>query len=227
MKKINKIIIGIFTLSMLFAVFNTNNVMAAEESSFEISGDSIQTQIQANNRIAFTFRQRTQLRFNSNIDIDVNINCDALRVGTKAFEIEIESDQNLQMNMTCTEEQAELGLLKGNIYQTRNQNRYQYQDGFCLLIQCNYSNQLQAKLKLQVTNENLHRSWAYYNETSAEWVVVPTIIKDGYLIAETDHFSYWTILVLEPENNFMIYIGLISVICVVAVVSVIYLKKRN
>ena len=35
------------------------------------------------------------------------------------------------MNMTCTEEQAELGLLKGKTYQIRNRNRFQYQEGFC------------------------------------------------------------------------------------------------
>ncbi|MHA2280953.1 MAG: hypothetical protein ACXAC5_08885, partial [Promethearchaeota archaeon] len=189
MKKINKIIIGLFALSMLFSLFSVNNVVAAGESSVEISGDNIQTQIQANNRVAFTFRQRTQLRFNSTVDIDVNINCDALRIGVKSFEIEIESDQNLLMNMTCTEEQAELGLLKGNLYQIRNRNRnHQYQEGFCLLIQCNYSNQLKATLKIQSTNENRYSSWAYYEETSEEWVAVPTTIEDGYLITKTDHF---------------------------------------
>jgi hypothetical protein len=227
MKKKNGILVGLFALSMVFTLFNTNYVVAAGESSVAISGDTIQTEIHANNQVAFTFRQRTQLRFNSTVDIDVNINCDALRIGIKTFEIEIDSDQDMQMNMTCTEEQAELGLLKGNIYQIRNQNRHRYQEGFCLLIQCNYSNQLQAKLKMQLTNENQLSSWAFYDEASEEWVAVPTNIEDGYLIAETDHFSYWTLLSPASENNFMIYIGLISVIGIIALVSVIYLKKRK
>lgn len=227
MKKINKIVIGFFAISMLITAFNVNNVTAAPESTVEISGDTIQTQIQANNQVAFTFRQRTQLRFNSNVYIDININCDALRIGVKSFEIEIEVDQDLQMNMTCTEEQAQLGLLKGNTYQIRNRNRYRYQEGFCLLIQCNYSLQLQAKLKLQATNENRLSSWAYYDDASEEWVTVPTTIEDGYLTAETDHFSYWTLLLPETENNILLYIGLISVIGIIAIISVIYLKKRK
>jgi len=229
MKKINKILVGIFALSMLFTLFSTNNVVAAGDSPVEISGETVQTQIHANNQTAFTFRNRTQIKFNSTVDIDVNINCDALRIGLKSFEIEIESDQNLQMNMTCTEEQAELGLLNGNTYQKRNQNRYRFQEGFCLLIQCNYSNQFKAKLKIQETKENHLSSWAYYNETDEEWVTVPTTIENGFLITETDHFSYWTILSPELEENMtiIIVIGIISVIAIVAIVSVIYLKKRN
>ena len=232
MKKINKVLVGLFALSMLFTLFSANNVLAAGGSPVEISGDTVQTQIHANNRTAITFRNRTQLRINSSVDIDVNINCEALRIGVKSFEIEIECDQNLQMNMTCTEEQAELGLLKGNTFQIRNRNRsrYRFQEGFCLLIQCNYSNQFQAKLKMQVTNENHLSSWAYYDEISEEWVAVPTTIEDGYLITETDHFSYWTILSPELEDNTMIMvvvIGLISVVAIVAIVSVIFLKKRK
>ncbi len=227
MKKLTKIVVSLFALSMLFTLFSTSSVVAAGESSVDVPGDTIQTQIQANNQVAFTFRQRTQLRFNSSVDIDIDINCDALRIGIKSFEIEIESDQDMQMNMTCTEEQSELGLLKGNTYQIRNRNRYRYQEGFCLQIQSNYSTQFQAKLKIQATNENRLGSWAFYDETSEEWIAVPTTIEDGYLIAETDHFSYWTILLLAPEDNIMLFIGLVSIIGIVAIVSIIYLKKRK
>lgn len=226
MKKFNKILVGIFAFTMFFTLFNVNNVMAVEDTSIPVTGDTIQTQIQAHNRTSFTFRARTRIRFTSTVDIDVNINCDALRIGVKDFEIEIDADQNLQMNMTCTEEQAELGLLKGNTYQTGSRNRYQYQEGLCLLIECD-SNQIQAKLKIQATYENRLSSWAYYDEASEEWVAVPTTVEDGYLVAETDHFSYWTVLLPETENNFMIYIGILSVIGILAVVSVIFLKKRK
>jgi len=226
MKKSNKIIIGIFTFAMFFSLFNVNEVLAVEDSPIPVVGDTIQTQIEAHNRTIFTFRSRTRIQFDASVDIDVEINCDALRIGVKDFEIEIDAEQNLQMNMTCTEEQAELGLLKGNTYQTRSRNRYQYQEGFCLLIECD-SDQIQAKLKIQATNENRLSSWAYYDEASEEWVAVPTTVEDGYLVAETDHFSYWTVLLPETENNIMIYIGIISVIGILAIVSVIYLKKRK
>ena len=46
MKKINKILVGFFALSMLFTLFSVNNVTAAGETPVEISGDTVQTQIQ-------------------------------------------------------------------------------------------------------------------------------------------------------------------------------------
>ncbi len=225
MRKLNKIFIGFFVFAMFFTLFNVNNVLAIEELSLAVNDDMVQTQIQANNKTMYTFRNRTRLCFNSAVNIELIINCDALRIGTKDFEIEIDADQDLQMNMTCTEEQAELGLLKGNTYQIRN--RYRYQEGFCLLIQCNSSDQIQAKLKIQSTNENRFSTWAYYDEPSEEWVTVPTTVEEGYLVAETDHFSYWTVLQLETENDVLIYIGIISVIGIIAIISVVYLKKRK
>ncbi len=227
MRKFNKILIGIFAFTMFFTLFNVNNVVAVQESSPPVNGDKIQKQIHANNESNITFRNMTRFRFNSTANIDLNINCDALRIGVKDFEIEIDADQNLQMNMTCTEEQAELGLLKGSTQQTRNRNRYQYQEGFCLLIQCNNSNPIQAKLKILENNQNRGSSWAYYDETSEEWVTVPTTVEDEYLVTVTDHFSYWTVLQPETEDNFMIYMGIIGVIGIIAIVSVIYLKKRK
>ncbi|MFW9864995.1 MAG: hypothetical protein ACFFEN_02780 [Candidatus Thorarchaeota archaeon] len=227
MRKTSKILIGTFSLLLLFGIFGVNTALAVGETSVEINGDHVETQVQANNKVMFTFRQRTRLTLNSTVNIEMNINCDALRIGVKYFEMEIDCDQDLQMNMTCTEEQVQLGLLKGNTYQIRNRNRYQYEEGFCLLIQCNCSNQVQAKLKIQANNQNRVGTWAYYDESSEEWVSVPTTVEDGYLTAETDHFSYWTVLIPESENNLMLYIGLISVIGIVAVISAIFFKKRK
>lgn len=74
MKKSNKILIGIFTFAMFFSLFNVNEVLAVEDSSIPVVGDTIQTQIEAQNRTMFTFRSRTRIRFNASVDIDVNIN---------------------------------------------------------------------------------------------------------------------------------------------------------
>ncbi|MFX0027720.1 MAG: hypothetical protein ACFE8B_00800 [Candidatus Hermodarchaeota archaeon] len=226
MKKINKILIGAIAFIALFTVLNTNTVLAAE-SPIEVNVDTYQYQVQANHSVMFSFRQRTRLTFASTVDIDANINCDALRIGVKYFEIEIDNDQDLQMNMTCTEEQIQLGLLKGYRYTVRNRQRLLYQEGFCVSIQCNNSGDVQAKLKIQANNQNRKGTWAYYDDSAEEWVAVPTTIEDGYLVTETDHFSYWTILNPESENNFYLYIGLISVIGILAVITVVLLRRRT
>ncbi|MFX0105785.1 MAG: hypothetical protein ACFE75_09860 [Candidatus Hodarchaeota archaeon] len=225
MKKYTKIILGIFTFSILFSIFNINTVLAAGETNINVNGDTIQTQIQANNKVMFTFRQRTRLTWNSTVEIDANIECEAMQIGVKYFEIEIEAERNLTMNMICTEEQIQLGLIKGYKYRIRERYRFQYQEGFCAYIQCNDS--CQAKLKIQANNQNRNANWAYYDDTSEEWVTVPTTIEDGYLVAETDHFSYWTILIPEVDNTFLIAISIGVIIGVIAIVSIFYLKKRK
>jgi len=231
MKKTKKILMGIFTLSILFTLFYLNTAVAAEPPPIpvEVEGDTYQHRVLANHSIMFTFRNRTRIRFNSSVNIDVNFNCEALKIGEKEFELEIDHDHDLQMNMTCTEEQLDLGLLKGKRCQVRNRNRLLYQEGFCVNLQANCSCEVQAKLKIEATNQNRAGTWAYYNQTSKEWVAVPSSVKNGYLVAETDHFSFWTVLIPESDNNFLIYItiGIVSIIGIAAIITVILLKRRK
>lgn len=225
MKKFSKIVLASFAFLMFLSIFSVGTVLAAEAPSIEVEEDTIETRIQANNRVTFTFRNRTRLTLNSTVDIDLNIECRALQIGVKYFEMEIDADHDLQMNMVCTEEQIQLGLMNGSTFRNRNRNRYLYQEGFCVMIQCNDS--CQAKLKIQANHQNHNGKWAYYDENSEEWITVPTTVEDGYLIAETDHFSYWTVLIPTTENNLMIYIGIGVVVGLIVVVTVLILKKRK
>jgi len=226
MKNINKILIGSVAFAILFTILSSNTVVAAE-TPIDINNNTYQDRIEANTRVTLMFQNRTRLTFDSTVNIDVNINCEPLKIGVKFFEIEVDCDQDLQMNMTCTEEQAELGLLLGNRYTARNRHRYLYQEGFCVSLQCNNSGEVQGKLKIEANNQNRVGTWAYYNEATEEWVSVPTTVEDGYLVAETDHFSNWTVLIPESGNNMLLYIGLISIVGIIAVISVIFLQRRK
>ena len=224
MKNSQKILISIFSLMILFSLLNVSSV-AAQEIPIEVNGDTLQEQLNANTQYNYRFRLRTQLRIKANVNIELNINCEPMNIGVKDFAIEISTDQDLTMNMTCTEEQQELGLLKGNNYQTRNRNRYQYNEGFCIRIQTNATNQIQAKLMIQATTQNQASTWAYYDEASEEWVSVPTAVENGYLVANVDHFSYWTILL--PDYTVAIIIGVgVGVGALIVVLAIYYWKKR-
>lgn len=225
MKKFSKIVLASFAFLMFLSIFSVGSVLAAEAPPIEVEEDTIETCIQANNRVTFTFRNRTRLTLNSTVDIDLNIECRALQIGVKYFEMEIDADHDLQMNMVCTEEQIQLGLMNGSTFRNNNRNRYLYQEGFCVMIQCNDS--CQAKLKIQANHQNHDGKWAYYHENSEEWITVPTTVEDGYLVAETDHFSYWTVLIPTTENNLMIYIGIGAAVGLIAVIAVLILKKRK
>ncbi|MBY9016056.1 MAG: hypothetical protein KGD68_10225 [Candidatus Lokiarchaeota archaeon] len=231
MKKLSKILLGTFFLMMLFSAFTSFNVVAVGDPDVTIPVENTNTyhaQIQANVATMFRFRQRTQLRLNASVNLDVNFDCDALRIGDKDFALEIEGTEDLQMNMTCTEEQADLGLEKGNTHQIRNRNRnqYRYQEGFVVKLECN-GTFTRARLSVRATNENQIGQWAYYDEATEEWVNVPTTVEAGFLTAESSHFSTWTILL--PDYTILI-VGLSvggGVVALVIIGLVFYIKKRK
>ncbi len=229
MKKLSKILLGSIFLMILFSTITSFNVVAVGDPvgpPVEVPGDTHQAHVQANNMTMFQFRNRTQVRVEANVNLDINFDCEALRIGAKDFAIEIEGEGDLQMNMTCTEEQQELGLLMGNAYQTRNRNRFQYQEGFVVNLECD-GTFTRARLSIGVTDDNRVGQWAYYDEATDEWVSVPTTTQNGYLTAEVSHFSTWTILI--PDYTILV-IGLSigGVVALVVVIgSVIYVKKRK
>ena len=228
MKKLSKILLGTFFLMILFSTITSFNVVAVgnPDETFEVPTDTYQAQIQEGVATMFRFRQRTQLRLNASVNLDVNFDCDALRIGDKDFAIEIEGTGDLQMNMTCTEEQAELGLLNGNTYQIRNRNRYQYQEGFVISLECN-GTFTRARLSISANTENSMGQWAYYDEATEEWVSVPTTVEDGFLTAEVTHFSTWTVLI--PDYTLAIVGFSIGggVAALIIIASVFYIKKRK
>ncbi|MHA1670768.1 MAG: hypothetical protein ACTSV5_09340 [Promethearchaeota archaeon] len=224
MKKSNKIFISIFSFIVLFSLLNVVSVAATETNPLDINQDTYQARLNAHEQYHFRFRLRTQLRIMANVNIDVDIECEPIKIGAKDFAIEVSSDHDLKMNMTCTEEQAQLGLQNGNTYQIMNRNRLRYEEGFCVGIEAN-STQIQAKLMIQATNQNQLGTWAYYDEDAEEWVSVPTVNENGYLVANVDHFSYWTILL--PDVALMIFIGVgVGAGALVAVLAIYYWKKR-
>ncbi|MEE9377681.1 MAG: hypothetical protein V3V33_06555 [Candidatus Lokiarchaeia archaeon] len=235
MKKFNKILIGIFTFAILFTLFNVNTVLAAQNTPTPVNQSGIYPyRIQAHNRSTYQFQSQTRLTINSTVTIRGYINCDeAPMIGDKHFEIEIEAERDLQMNMTCTRQEEQLGLQLGNKYRVRNRNQnLLYQEGFCIRIQTNKSGeeQIQAKLKIQANHDNQDGTWAFYNETQGEWESVQTTVQGGYLVGETNHFSYWTILIPETDDDSIsAFVGVEVVIgiTVIAAALVLYLKKRK
>lgn len=228
MKIMNKIVMGSVLLALVLSSLNFQYVAAAAgdpDDEVAVDGDTVKKQIQAHERVQFQFRKRTQLTIESDVNTTVDIECDAKDIGDKDVQIEVDADddEDIELEMVCTEEQKELGLQNGNTYQARNRNRYRYQEGFCMEIKCNDS--CEAKLKMEATEENQNGQWAYYDDDEEEWVTVDTELKDGYLVAETDHFSTWTVLI--PEDYTLIIVGVGIGVAVLVAVIVIVMKRRK
>ncbi|MHA1292763.1 MAG: hypothetical protein ACTSQJ_08875 [Promethearchaeota archaeon] len=211
---------------MILPSFGPQIAVATKGDEMDVDGDEVEMHIKANNRTAFRFNQRTRIGIDTNVNIDLKINCESKKIGEKDFEIEINGDKDLKMNMTCTEEESECGLEKGNTVRTRNRYRYRYQEGFCIAIECNGS--CRAKLRIEATDENKGGTWAYYDEENSEWIPVETNENDGYLEAETDHFSIWTVIIPEPDYTTILIISIgIGIGVLIAVISLITIKKKR
>ncbi len=229
MKKLSKILLGTFFLMILFSTITSFNVVAVgdPDETVVVDFDTHQEHIQANTMTMFKVRNRTRLRVEANVNLDLNLDCDALRIGDKDFAVEIQGTGDLQMTMTCTEEQAESGALLGNTHQirTRNRNQVHYEEGFVVSLDCN-GTFTQARLSISATDDNRMGEWAYYDEATEEWVSVPTTVVDGYLTAEVTHFSTWTILM--PDYTLAIVgFSIAGGVAVIVVASVFYIKKRK
>ena len=86
-------------------------------------------------------------------------------------------------------------------------------------------------MRIRATEQNREGTWAYYNGSNGEWESVETRVQDGYLVAETDHFSTWTVLIPESQPTIDpllivgIVVGVVAVIGVIGAAGYIY-KKR-
>ena len=307
-KNLSKVLLSAFTMVIVLSLIGSINVTAVEtpDQTIEVQGDAIQTQLQSNVKTMFYFRERTRLTVYANIGLELDINCEALKIGDKDVIIEVEGDSDLRMTMTCTREEAQLGLMNGSLNRVRNRNSYRYLEGICIEMEatancnceckcdpdctcvcdceckcdpectcvcdceckceldcscvcdcqckcdpvcicecdcqcecdpeckcnseCPYNGAfLKARLRIRATNQNQLSQWAYYDNENEEWVLVPTINQDGYLTAETNVLSTWTLLV--PEETTSAILGTVAIASVSALgilaLSVFYLKKRR
>ncbi|MFX1350202.1 MAG: hypothetical protein ACFE92_16155, partial [Promethearchaeota archaeon] len=151
MKNFSKIILSVFALMMLFSLISSVNVSAAGPGGqiVEVEGDSIQTQLENHIRTTFRFRERTQLTIFANVQVNLNLNCEVLKMTNKDFILEIEGENNLHINMICTREETQLGLMDGNTYRNKNRNTYRYREGFCISIEC----EVQCNCECKCLNE--------------------------------------------------------------------------
>lgn len=226
MKKNNVILFGGLLFLVLFSLYGSQDVLAAGTTpNTEVNGDRVQTKLTARNQENYRFQQKTQVRINSSVNANVDITCDSGNIGNKEFELEVNGTKEFNMVMTCTEEEAELGLLLGKTVQNKSRFTYTYRTGFCIKVQT--SEQVQAKLKLKAEEQYQTGTWAYFNETTEEWVPVATSLQNGYLVAETNHFSTWTVINLESDYTLLIVVVVI-VVGIVAAVGIIFwtIKKR-
>lgn len=220
----NKKFVSFLVLGMvMFGVIATfSATFTVAQGDVEINSNMLATQLQAGEEATYRFRERTRIRINSSAPVDVNVDCDAMNVGEYMFAIQLQNAlQNIELSMTCRQDGQSLGAAGA---QVQAKNQFQVRNGFAMQIQTNYT--VQARIGLEMTRgEAIRASWAYYEDTTDEWVPVQSSYRDGMLVADVDHFSIWTIV--EGSTTWIwvsVGVGGAAVLAIAAIL--IFRKKR-
>lgn len=165
----------------------------------EVNQNKYQGSIGANVMHQFTFRNKFQFQIQTNVSLEMDVDCDVDTVGEREFTMLLNTTQEQKMTMLMNGSNADLGLTNGSLVRETAQYRYRYQERFVLNVSLNATEAVQAQLCINV--ENQYQTWAYYDEETEEWVPVTSTYQNGYLYADTDHFSLWTILTVENVSD--------------------------
>jgi CYTH domain-containing protein len=154
--------------------------------------------VQGNETNQFQFQNQFEFQLQTNSSVEIDIGCDSDNVQAKNMEMKLNTSENTKLQVRINNSNSELGLQNGSMVQTQNQNQYKFMEGVVFNFTTNSSDPLQAQIRYQMTEQNC--TWAYYDETQGKFITVQSRYENGYLVADTDHFSIWTILTpIESE----------------------------
>ncbi|MFX0098845.1 MAG: hypothetical protein ACFFCS_04640 [Candidatus Hodarchaeota archaeon] len=222
--KSKTLILGFSILSVM--LFSFASAAAITPQVVDVGMDNTSGGLGAGETNTWRFRMRTMITLQTQSALQFNMSVDAMNIGEKDVTIEFNSAEDAEMNMTCVEEQAELGLLNGQTIQTRNRNRLNFNYGFMANLTVNVTN-FSAKLKAKVNDANTY-VWAYYDENQQDWVTVPTSMINGEAIALVDHFSAWALLTVpfDPTAT-IITVSILGLLGVGVILLVRKYKKSH
>ncbi len=220
----NKKLVSYLVLGMVVfgAIAALSATMVAAQGDVEVPGPAYSIQLQAGEEATFRFQERTRIRVNSSAPVDVDMNCDAMNIGEYMFSLELKNAVgDIELSMTCRKDANSLGATG---VQVQAQNRFQVRNGFAIQIQTNYT--VQARIGSEMTRgEALRARWAYYEDSTDEWVPVASSYRDGMLVADVDHFSTWTIV--EGSTTWIWVTVGVGGAAIIAIGAILIIQKKK
>ena len=229
MKKSNKTLSMVLTVTILFSVMmSLSNVAAQGEMPpvETVNQNQYQGSIAGNSSSQYMFRNRFQFQIRTNQSVELDMNVDVDNVGDREFALELNTSEAVHLEVQIKASDSELGLEEGNAVQHQNQNQYQhqykYQEQFQVNLTIKEDCDIQARLSINTDDSNA--KWAYFDEDTEEFVIADSTYKDGVLTAETDHFSVWTVLTVD--NSIPAFTALGGVLGL-GVLGLVFITKRK
>lgn len=153
--------------------------------------------------IQFSNANTFSVRGNATLALDVTYDPGLIRAH---FALDYNSSTaQVGLNATASPQQESLGLVPSQRVSVLNENastRYRFNASFVIEILTNATEGGAAMLYFAV-NESVDegapptQTWAYFDPAENAWVLLPTRLEDGFLVANTSHFSTFTLLARE------------------------------
>jgi hypothetical protein len=212
-------ILGIILLSSMGSTMVANAAPGDPPVETNVDSDEFSKNVGAGETHQFRVRNKFQFRLQTNASLELQVGCETDKMGDRSFEMDLETASGQKLTLQFKAGDENLGLKEGN--QVKSQNRYRYREMFMVNASLNSSAGVRATLRIATENEG--DTWAYYDEDKQEFVPVETKYENGMLVAQTDHFSVWTILEEESTIDGFTLLGLFTIIGIVG----LFLKRRK
>lgn len=188
-------------LGLVVVSMSIMNVAATPQgpNQTNVGGNQHQGTIAGNTTNQYMFQNRFQFQLRVNQTLDVDIDCDDPLLADRSFEMDLNTSECVRVEMNIRSENSDIGLTNGSRVQNRNRNQYRYQEQFMINVSLNESCQVQARLA--INSEDSNATWAYYDEENEEFIPVESHYENGMVVANTDHFSLWTVLTYDDEDS--------------------------
>jgi len=225
---------GIAFLGVVLTGLLLAGLVSAAESSGSGSGEAkavngyrYQERVQAGVMNQWKFQEKTQFQLQTNNSMDVDMESDAENIGEKTFGLELQTQANLQLKVKMNASDPAIGLEEGKAVQVKNQSQKQYRFQHRFMVQLELNNSGDAiQARLQVTAPTEESTWVYYNEATQEFEEIPSTVENGMLVADTTHFSTYTIFTVENPSTVDGY-SLFVLIPIAALAGLFIYRRRN
>lgn len=172
-----------------------------------VTGNSYQAQVPQGEAHGYQFGNQNQVRMNFNASVPMQLQMHVNDTGMNQSEfglhvVNTPSGNAIRLNVSAQATMGQINLTNGRTItignQSQNRHRYRYEHNFAINVTTNGS--CTANLYHNV-NGNPNATWAYYNETTGQWEVVPSSLDGDYLQAQVNHFSTYAILTQLPDET--------------------------
>jgi hypothetical protein len=234
MKIFAVMMLGVFALSIMTAMALVAAVGPVTPPE-NINGNAYQGAIAAGEPKQMMFKNKFMLQVQANSSMNLAVECDVDAVGERNFSLALNSSNQAadsQLKIQIMANNSAVNMSDGVKLQAKNGNTYEFKNKYMMNVTLNGTDQLRATLRVDCNNEN--STWAYLDEVTGEWVTQPSMIQDGELVCETDHFSLWTVLDLVPAEDGVADDGstidgysILGILSALGIMGAVIIKKRH